>query len=70
MARSLIASLITFGVLTVNHFASAHISEYQDRRGDAGRRTLVWRLMLLNLAISMPLMGSLFLGGHLLLVWT
>ena len=64
---SLIASLITFGVLTVNHFASAHISEYQDRRGDAGLRTLVRRLMLLNLALSMPLMGSLLLGGHLLL---
>lgn len=66
-ASSQIATLITFGVLTVNHFASAMISEHQNRRGEAQLRTLVVRLMVLNLALSVPLLVMLLLFGDFIL---
>lgn len=66
-AAGQIASLVLFGVTTVNHFASPMMAEYQLRPRDPGLRALVRRLTLINLAVSLPLVVVLFLGGHLLL---
>jgi O-antigen/teichoic acid export membrane protein len=66
-AAGQIGSLILFGVITVNHFASPMMAEYQNRPGDPGLRALVRRITLLNCALSVPLITALLLAGPLLL---
>jgi len=64
---SQITALVLFGVGTVNHFASPMMAEYQDRPRSAELRGLVRRITYINLAVSLPIVVVIVLGGRLLL---
>jgi len=66
-AAAQISTLVLFGVSAITHFASPMIAEYQDRHRAPQLRALVRRFMLLNWAVSLPLVAVLLIGGRLLL---
>lgn len=66
-AASQISSLVLFGVGTVNQFASPLLAEYQGRPAAPGLRALMKNVMLLNWAVSLPLVVVLAAGGPFLL---
>jgi O-antigen/teichoic acid export membrane protein len=66
-AASQLASLVVFGVTTINHFASPLMAAHQDRPSGSALRELVGRITLLNAIVSMPIVAALLVGGRLVL---
>jgi O-antigen/teichoic acid export membrane protein len=66
-AASQIAAIILLGVVTVNQYFAPILAEFHARPTDSSLKDLLSRIMLLNAALSLPLVAAIVVFGPFLL---